>query len=286
MLAHYTHTTRLMASMLHSPILMATRMGFGLIGTMSCMALGFSLWACGSDKTSEFDQAQKGTSFGTDPTGSLGGPRGTGTSSSSTSGSSAVCSARAPANIPGLATPSKVNVCSDAEVEGYWDACFNANYDDAKCKAYTAAHASCTSCLATPDTAATAGPIVLHKNSSYYTLNVAGCIALAQKKSGTDSCAAAYAKALNCKDAACDSCFTGSQSDYSNYNDCKKNNNVQQCEQLASGAGATCGDLKMDPAAACFGTIQETNFQIYKRMAQLFCRDGAASASDAGAAAH
>lgn len=266
---------------------MEAKSRFGLVGTLSCMSLGFFVWACGSsDTNSNFEEPKQDIGAGsTNPSGTIGGSSGDpgAASSTSSSGSAGACSAKAPAGFtPLFIQPLQVNVCSDAEIDGYWDACFTSPYDDAKCKGYQSAHASCTSCLSTPDTAASLGPIILHREATYYTLNVAGCIGISENQLGSDSCAAGFAGALECKELSCDSCFAGTPNDYANFNTCKKNNNVTACGTLADSANAKCGELSAGPAAGCFGTSSETNFQIYKRMAPKFCRAGAASGGGDG----
>ncbi len=72
---------------------------------------------------------------------------------------------------------AKSGACTTVQISTFFDACLGTSSNASGCAAYTQANASCTSCLQSDDTASSYGPVIWHSNRTYYTTNIAGCIA-------------------------------------------------------------------------------------------------------------
>ena len=147
--------------------------------------------------------------------------------------------------------------CTTEDLQGYYDGCLkDVNAVDA-CATYRTAHATCTSCVESP--ADSSGPIQWRKirddARAYYTLNIAGCIAVQQAPDGQDEagCGAKYNAAIQCKRDSCTQCLeTGGT--FGNYTYCQSLVATQGvCASLSSDYGTSCqGTSSTAPTNECF----------------------------------
>lgn len=167
--------------------------------------------------------------------------------------------------------------CTPAQIQGYADACIGGT----TCTAFTgdAANKACVACLATPDTATSYGPMVVHM--SWREINVAGCYAITDGDASAMSCAA-KAEALNeCDRAACEpNCPLpkGDQAAFSAFQTCLQNAPAASCAMYAS---ALCADAGV-AGALCDGNGPSGPVMTFKDyfllVAPVFC----SGASDGG----
>jgi hypothetical protein len=185
----------------------------------------------------------------------------------------AVAASCAPASVSAYA-PSwkppqsfKSGACTNLQISSYFDACLGTAATPGGCSAYESANASCASCLATDDTAAKLGPIIWHSNRSYYTTNIAGCIADEQGDAGTSSCAAAYQANVGCNEAACAACIT------SGYSYCEGQAGGGECKTYVQAKTAACGAVNASgtPTAVCFPPSTDSTEDAYLQLAPIFC---------------
>jgi hypothetical protein len=227
--------------------------------------------ACGNADSSTF--ATQNTDAGPDnsiPPGSLG---------SSDSGidvaADASCSPVDPTAYTATWSPPKVvaGACTDQEIADAYDACFAPPVDATKCSTYKTAHASCAACVSSDQADATHGPLIWQKGGLYFTLNVAGCLAIELKDVAAGSCGAAFDAAIDCKRTACDSCVSGANLNFGSLSSCETSAGKSGvCKTLGQTEGTKCGDLQTPDAATntCFEAAGENLRTIYLRVAPLF----------------
>jgi hypothetical protein len=200
----------------------------------STVALGgFAATACEDDKPSTFNGGQdeasfdSGGSFNTDAnsTGDVKGP--------------VTCNPSFPSTFaPAWKAPAtKASQCTNAQLGEYYDACLP-NVIDAKCTQWLNANKACGDCIEPDDNS---GPIQLYNNRSFYLLNLAGCIASAQGKSGEKDCGGQYGIAAQCRVESCADCFSkGGTFD-----------NFTTCQIAAAKDPTTCKTYEESSAKAC-----------------------------------
>jgi hypothetical protein len=165
--------------------------------------------------------------------------------------------------------------CSAQELTEYYAACLEDTTKPADCAAFAAAHAACTRCIEQPSTLG--GPVQWHTVGSqerlYFTINVAGCLALEQGKVGEDDCGGAYNAAVQCSRQSCEQCLaTGGQ--FTQFSACQKN--VQTgglCKSYEDVQSVACSGIK-DPDAgtlACFQAPGEGLDVFFPRLMNVFC---------------
>jgi hypothetical protein len=130
--------------------------------------------------------------------------------------------------IPVYVAPVHASACSMAQINGFLAAC--ANGSPAACNTWImdAANVTCIGCL---DPAATnTGALLFDSNDQVFSLNIGGCIALADPTNGP-ACAAALDPLLQCQHAACNSaaCQAASTTD------------VQACDTAAQMGACSSG---------------------------------------------
>jgi len=169
--------------------------------------------------------------------------------------------------------PAKKAACTAAELKGYYDACLaNAatTESDGTCVRYKADHTDCGSC-AEPDDGS--GPIQWHVSRKFYTLNVAGCIAVAQNATEDGKCGDAYNAAVECSRVSCESCFAIGGS-FTQFRECQKSvQNTGICKSYETVQGRTCMGYKDagSPALACFNSGTEAQEVHFSRVIALIC---------------
>jgi hypothetical protein len=173
--------------------------------------------------------------------------------------------------------PPKVapGACTDQEIADAFDACFAPPIDPAKCATYKSGHATCATCVASDDKESAHGPLVWQRGGLYFTVNVAGCLAIEQGSTAADSCAATFEAAVDCKRTACDSCGSTGAVNFQSLSLCEvAAGKMGVCQMLGQKEGNTCGDLLAADAATarCFEAKGESTRDLYLRIAPLFCK--------------
>ena len=178
---------------------------------------------------------------------------------------------------PTWTTPlESADACSTAELKQYWDACLaNAakTEGDGTCASFKAAHATCGACAEPVDNS---GPIQWQAGRKFYTLNVAGCIALEQggTEAGATGCGEAYNAAVQCSRQSCISCITEANS-FPLFSECQKAVGMQGiCKSYETAQSAACKGYKDagSRALACFPTTpSESQETFFTRVVGISC---------------
>jgi hypothetical protein len=165
--------------------------------------------------------------------------------------------------------------CTTNEINAFYTSCLAPN--GTNCNLTTA----CAKCLASNDTDTTApGPIIFHLNKRYFSFNIAGCIANYTGQPGNNSCGAAYAADVQCKEDLCAGCWSEPGATFTPF---------KNCEALA-GTTATCKPYVQANTTACNGvnagwctpTNADTNQTLFERYAEGFCGSGITDAGGGG----
>ncbi|HSO39759.1 MAG TPA: hypothetical protein VLT33_44840 [Labilithrix sp.] len=174
---------------------------------------------------------------------------------------------------PTWTAPTKKSACTTEELKGYYDACLaNAGQTegDGTCKKFKAAHADCGTC-AEPDDGS--GPIQWHVSRKFYTINVAGCIAVTQDAPEAGKCGDAYNAAVQCSRESCESCFAIGGT-FTQFRDCQKSvQGTGICKSYETTQAAACTGYKNagSPALACFNSGTEAQEIHFTRVISLLC---------------
>ncbi len=223
------------------------------------------------DASTFHDQTPDSGQDNTIPPGSLGSTDG------GSDGADGSCAPAPLATFAAVWAPPKVamGACTDQEIADAYDACFAPPVDMAKCATFKSGHATCASCVSSDAGDSTHGPLIWQRGNLYFTVNVAGCLAIEQNNKAPDSCAAAFDAAVNCKRTACDSCGSTGSLDFKSLSTCESAAGKSgACQMLGATEGTTCGDLLAPDAATakCFEASGETTKTLYLRIAPLFCK--------------
>ncbi len=169
--------------------------------------------------------------------------------------------------------PIKKTACNAEELKGYYDACLaNAAQTEGNgtCKKFKTDHADCGACAEPEDGS---GPIQWHVSRKFYTLNVAGCIAVTQDAPETGKCGDAYNAAVECSRESCESCFVIGGT-FNQFRDCQKSvQGTGICKSYEATQAATCTGYKNpgSPALACFNSGTEAQEVHFSRVIGLLC---------------
>jgi hypothetical protein len=184
-----------------------------------------------------------------------------------------------PANMSGFqatwAPPETFSTsCTAAQVTGYYEACLAEPTVAATCMQFQGANPGCSQCIASQDTDSQLGPVVWHLESTYYTINLAGCIARAMGNTSATGCGAAYGATTQCDEKACDACFSTSAPSFTKFSACEAQADETVCSSLQAAIPGACGDLSSGPAAQCFPPQGATAEQAFLVVAPIFCGGG------------
>lgn len=151
--------------------------------------------------------------------------------------------------------------CSTQDLKDYYTAClFNAGVTegDGTCAAYKAAHPTCAACTEPTDQG---GPIQWHAGRKFYTLNVAGCIALNQAgtDAGASGCGEAYNAVIDCARQSCITCITEASS-FPLFSNCQTDVKQSTCKTYETARSTACGSgaTAYPGALDCFPKGAET----------------------------
>jgi hypothetical protein len=163
--------------------------------------------------------------------------------------------------------------CSATQMSGFFDACLAGTSTTAGCTAFVQSNATCAACLQSNESDSTYGPVIWHASRTYYTTNIAGCIADEQGDAGAASCGAAYQAIIQCKETACSACLTAQDPDFARYSACE-GNAESECSSYVQTLETACGSSLKDassPVAVCLPPSSDTSEQAYLALAPVFC---------------
>ncbi len=241
-----------------------------VLAAAALLAVGVVATACFSETESLFDPEPPKPEAGGPPVGSL--VPDAGLDAQKEAGPTS-CTAAIPETFsPTWKPPTKTAACSKEDITAYFDACLadaGKTEPEGTCTKWKADHADCGAC-AEPDDGS--GPIQWHVNRKFYTLNVAGCIAVQQEKPEADSCGDKYNAAVQCSRASCESCFAIGGT-FDQFRECQKAVQTEGiCKSYETAQSEACKGTKdtSEPTLSCFNNAenQDTHF---KRVIGLIC---------------
>jgi hypothetical protein len=186
----------------------------------------------------------------------------------------------APANVGAMQAtwtppePFGQNVCTGTQIAGFYTACLTSPLDPAVCNQFEQANVDCSQCLDTQDGDSALGPVVWHLNHTYYTVNLAGCIARERGDVSASGCGATYGETVECQEQACNACFATAAPTFTMFTTCEGQAEDSVCNSLHESIAPACGDLDSGPAAACFPPSGATAQDAYMLVAPKFCGPG------------
>jgi hypothetical protein len=240
-----------------------------LFVTLTTGSFALAAAACEDDGASKFEEREADAAFDSGPGFDLD-------SNTGQDGSAPVsCDPSLPAAFaPVWKAPTKTAACSPEDLGDYFDACLTNQGPDAgnPCKTWTDAHDTCAKCIEPTDNS---GPIQWHRDRYYYTLNVAGCLALERNEPNDGQCPAAYNASIQCQRAACDGCFQAANATFQDFQTCQKSAKGVSCATYESKLGETCGTTYNDPdggAYDCFRKGDDADQKVhFVRVEGIFC---------------
>ena len=169
------------------------------------------------------------------------------------------------------------NACTDAQIDEAYRRCESASAMPADCAAFSrdAAHAACRNCLYSTADESRYGPLVYLRNR-VLSVNVPGCLALADGNLGPQGCGAHLQAFESCKDDAC----IGTCATFDAYQRCIVQAGNTVCRAFVD--DSTC----KEPAtyAPCLDNMTFEAF--YRTLAKVFCGSGFAGGGKADAGAN
>lgn len=164
--------------------------------------------------------------------------------------------------------------CSAQELKDYYTACLANPSDKGACSTYAAAHATCAACVEPTNGS---GPVqwrdVAGNPRYYFTINVAGCLALESGQNAEGQCPANYNAAVVCQRQACENCLaTGGQ--FAQFSACESAaKQTGECKSLDAVEGNSCQGIKDPDAAtsACFQKSGEGADTFFPRLMGVYC---------------
>ena len=114
------------------------------------------------------------------------------------------------------------------------------------------------------------GTIQIHHSGLYYTINVAGCVAIITTKGGNDSCAFASDTAASCRRESCEQCFEAAGASFSDFTKCQSEAAASQCKTYQKASEDKCLTAKTD-APTCFAAPAEAPRDFAIRIEETFC---------------
>jgi hypothetical protein len=164
--------------------------------------------------------------------------------------------------------------CTALEIDQYYQACLANLADTAACTKYAQEHAGCAKCIESKDTDTTQGPVVFHLNRTYYTVNLAGCIARTLGDVSASGCGALYGGAQECRRVACEGCFEIKEPSFQKFTECQSAASKEVCKPYTAQWNQKCPVLRNDEgtgaAQQCFPK-ESTAKGAFLAIAPLFC---------------
>jgi hypothetical protein len=166
-------------------------------------------------------------------------------------------------------TPFHQNKCDATQIAAYYTNCLPPNGSASACAPWRSANTQCAQCIATPETAASLGPVILRTNG-LVTINIAGCVGNATGDLSNTGCSFKEQRAMQCVNFACDPyCGTSTPAELAAYQQCTVDaENGPGCSTFASET-QLCRSQLTGQAAQC---VNQTSFQdYYNFIVPLFC---------------
>jgi len=193
-------------------------------------------------------------------------------SNDSDSGGNGMCPT--PADVSSYMPPPFVppipfqNVCSQTDIQGFYDNCLSMMADTTKCNTWVQANMKCANCIDTADTDPAWGALI--EKTGIVQLDVAGCV----EGKGDHPCAAAIEALDACDDAACAmQCpVTDDPMTFTLYQSCVKAADIGGCKTYASSVASQCQNDASAAYAAC--SAWSTFDDGYFLLAPIFCSGG------------
>jgi hypothetical protein len=230
-----------------------------------------SVAACESETPSNFNEGEKdGASGDTGPGFNVDG---------NTTGQDqqvpVTCNPALPTNFaPVWKPPAKATACSTKELGDYYDACLgNVGTADAGsiCTAWKEANKACGDCIEPADNS---GPIQWHRDRTYYTLNLAGCLSLERNEPEEGKCPATYNASIQCQRDSCSGCLLQSNAQFKDFQNCQANAKATGCKTYNDKIVPVCGTTFNDidgGAYDCFRPTGEQERPHFIRVEGIFC---------------
>lgn len=242
----------------------------GLSFVVAALGIAAAVIACsGSDSSSTFGSGQD--AGGNDTPISPIVPDQPATDASAPS-PTAKCDPAIPASFqPTWVAPHVPKACSAAEIKDYYDACLADPSKRDQCATWTTAHPGCTACLEPSDKS---GPVQWYDTSTqprlFFTLNVAGCIALKQDKLAATDCGGAYNAAVQCTRSSCTTCLETGGS-FAQFKTCQQAVKQQGiCKSYETQMSQTCQGAA-SATVDCFQGSTEAQDVFFQRVQTIFC---------------
>lgn len=189
------------------------------------------------------------------------------------------CTPALPSNFtPSWAAPTKASACSAAQLGEYFDKCLaglGSEDPDAgdPCEPWITENGPCASCIAPENNS---GPVQWHQGSNYefYTMNVAGCLALERGETAAGQCPATYAAAIQCQRESCATCLSHPDATFDDFQGCQTSSKTAVCAALGAKVNEVCGETYNDPdggAYDCFRKNGEDAKTHFVRVEGIFC---------------
>jgi hypothetical protein len=180
--------------------------------------------------------------------------------------------------------------CSDKELDDIEMACFSSIATSSSCSAFENASPVCWSCMVTPDTSVTWGPVVASTLTPFTYGNFAGCLALQTGDESSASCGAMQQAARVCTEYACSGkqCPANTRDEVAAVAVCVHDAMSAVCSQYQDPEVACVVALQAEggAAAAAVHTCNENTYgdqpTYYRALGVIFCGMGNATGSDAG----
>jgi len=176
---------------------------------------------------------------------------------------------------PSWTPPTKASACSEAQLKAYYASCLaNAGKTEADgtCAAWKADAAN-QDCAACAEPANKSGPIQWHSARKFFTLNVAGCLAVQQGKPEAGECGEAYNAAVTCARESCEGCFAIGGT-FEQFRECQKKVASEGiCKSYESTQSTKCQGVKTagSDTILCFNDGAETQETHFTRVIGLLC---------------
>jgi len=145
------------------------------------------------------------------------------------------------------------NACTAALIADFYSSCLGPGASSTTCdpswgSGEDTAHQDCQTCLVTPSTAESWGPLVEY--GSTVSLNVAGCVELLDPGAPGVSCATAVQQADECEHQACDAtCPVTDDTSFANWRACVAASATGACATYTGAAGCAQSEADAGPAA-------------------------------------
>jgi hypothetical protein len=238
--------------------------------TVGVVAL--SAAACESESPSNFNENEKDATAGdTGP-----GFNVDGNTTGQDQKSPVTCNPALPTDFkPAWKPPTKASVCSNEKLAEYYEACLgNVGVPDAGgiCSSWKEANAECGGCIEAADNS---GPIQWHRDRSYFTLNIAGCLSLERNEPEEGKCPATYHASVQCQRDSCSGCLLQSNAQFQDFQKCQADaKSAGGCKSYNDQIVPVCGTTFNDPdggAYACFRPSGENEKTHFVRVEGIFC---------------